>query len=51
MQELLEQIVDYLKGIWIKRRYIIIATWAICPIGWYLVAQLPMCTNLLRVFM
>ncbi|REL31150.1 XrtA system polysaccharide chain length determinant [Thalassotalea euphylliae] len=41
MQELLEQIVDYLKGIWIKRRYIIIATWAICPIGWYLVAQMP----------
>ena len=41
MQELLEQIVDYLKGIWIKRRYIIIATWAICPIGWYFIAQMP----------
>ncbi|REL25193.1 chain length determinant family protein [Thalassotalea euphylliae] len=41
MQELIEQIVDYLKGIWIKRRYIIIATWAICPLGWYFVAQLP----------
>lgn len=41
MQELLEQIVDYLKGIWIKRRYIIIATWIICPIGWYVVAQMP----------
>ncbi|NMP33072.1 chain length determinant family protein [Thalassotalea sp. M1531] len=41
MQELLEQIVDYLKGIWIKRRYIIIATWAICPLGWYFVAQMP----------
>ncbi|WP_448212527.1 XrtA system polysaccharide chain length determinant [Colwellia sp. MEBiC06753] len=41
MQELLEQIVDYLKGIWIKRRYIIIATWIVCPIGWYAVAQMP----------
>jgi len=41
MQELLEQIVDYLKGIWIKRRYIIIATWTICPLGWYFVAQMP----------
>ncbi|MFD2167345.1 XrtA system polysaccharide chain length determinant [Thalassotalea euphylliae] len=41
MQELLEQIIDYLKGIWIKRRFIIIATWIICPIGWYAVSQLP----------
>ena len=41
MQELIEQVVDYLKGIWIKRRYIIIATWFICPIGWYIVASLP----------
>ncbi|MCH2055377.1 MAG: chain length determinant family protein [Thalassotalea sp.] len=41
MQEILEQIIDYLKGIWIKRRYIIVATWIICPIGWYFVSQLP----------
>lgn len=41
MQELIEQIVDYLKGIWIKRRYIIISTWLICPISWYFIAQLP----------
>lgn len=41
MQEVLEQVIDYLKGIWIKRRYIILATWLICPIGWYMVAQMP----------
>lgn len=41
MQELLEQLLDYLKGIWIKRRYIIISTWLICPIGWYFVSSLP----------
>lgn len=41
MQEILAEIIDYLKGIWIKRRYIIIATWLICPIGWYFVAQMP----------
>lgn len=41
MQEVLEQIIEYLKGIWIKRRYIIVSTWLICPIGWYIVAQLP----------
>jgi polysaccharide chain length determinant protein (PEP-CTERM system associated) len=41
MQEILAEIIDYLKGIWIKRRYIIIATWLICPLGWYYVAQMP----------
>jgi len=40
MQEILEQIIDYLKGIWIKRRYIMISTWLICPLGWFVVAQL-----------
>ncbi|OUR63179.1 chain length determinant family protein [Colwellia sp. 39_35_sub15_T18] len=41
MQEILEEIIDYLKGIWIKRRYIIISTWLICPVGWYFVAAMP----------
>jgi polysaccharide chain length determinant protein (PEP-CTERM system associated) len=41
MQEILEEVIDYLKGIWIKRRYIIIATWLICPLGWYYVSTLP----------
>ena len=41
MQEVLEDIIDYLKGIWIKRRYIMISTWLICPIGWYFVAAMP----------
>ena len=41
MQEILEQIIDYLKGIWIKRRYIMISTWLICPLGWYFVAAMP----------
>jgi polysaccharide chain length determinant protein (PEP-CTERM system associated) len=41
MQEVLEDIIDYLKGIWLKRRYIIIATWLICPIGWYFVSMMP----------
>lgn len=41
MQEILEEIIDYLKGIWIKRRYIIISTWLICPFGWYFVSTMP----------
>lgn len=40
MQEVLEQIVDYLKGIWLKRRFIIITSWLLCPIGWFFVASL-----------
>ncbi|MGL1957607.1 MAG: chain length determinant family protein [Colwellia sp.] len=40
MQDILEELIDYLKGIWIKRRYIIVSTWLICPIGWLYVAQL-----------
>jgi polysaccharide chain length determinant protein (PEP-CTERM system associated) len=40
MQELIDQVVDYLKGIWLKRRYIIVMSWLICPIGWYSVTQL-----------
>ncbi len=41
MQEILDNLLDYLKGIWIKRRYIIISTWLICPIGWGVVSMMP----------
>ena len=40
MQETIEQILDYLKGIWVKRRYIIVSTWLICPISWLFISQL-----------
>jgi polysaccharide chain length determinant protein (PEP-CTERM system associated) len=40
MQEVFEQVLDYLKGIWIKRRYLMLATWLICPMGWFAVSQL-----------
>ena len=40
MQDLIEQLIDYLKAIWIKRRYIIIMSWLICPIGWYAISQM-----------
>jgi len=41
MQEIFNELLDYLKGIWIKRRYIIISTWLICPIGWGVVSTMP----------
>ena len=40
MQEIIEQVLDYLKGIWIQRRYLMIATWMICPLGWVIISQL-----------
>ncbi|GLX78208.1 chain-length determining protein [Thalassotalea insulae] len=40
MQELLEQVLDYLKGIWLKRRYIMVSTWAICPLLWILIVNM-----------
>lgn len=41
IQEALDQILTYVKGVWIKKRYIIVSTWLICPIGWAYVASLP----------
>ena len=41
MQEVFEQIIEQLKGIWLKRRYIIITTWLFCPLGWLGITQLP----------
>ncbi|WJG10442.1 XrtA system polysaccharide chain length determinant [Aliiglaciecola sp. LCG003] len=41
IQEAIEQALTYVKGVWIKKRYIIISTWLICPIGWAYVASLP----------
>lgn len=40
MQEIIEDILDYLKGIWLKRRFIMVSTWLICPLAWVFVSQL-----------
>jgi polysaccharide chain length determinant protein (PEP-CTERM system associated) len=41
IQETLDQVLSYAKGVWIKKRYIIISSWLICPIGWFYVASMP----------
>jgi polysaccharide chain length determinant protein (PEP-CTERM system associated) len=44
MQDLhktLELVIEYIKGVWVKKRYIIICTWLICPIGFVKVASDP----------
>ncbi|NVK54912.1 MAG: chain-length determining protein [Alteromonadaceae bacterium] len=40
-QQLLNQALDYVKGIWIKKRYVMISSWLLCPIGFIYVASLP----------
>ncbi|MDU0356384.1 GNVR domain-containing protein [Paraglaciecola aquimarina] len=41
IQQTLELLVNYIKGIWVKKRYVIISTWLICPIGFFYVLTLP----------
>ena len=41
LQQTLIQILDYIKGVWIKKRYVIIFSWLICPVGFVYVASLP----------
>ncbi|MDG3088267.1 hypothetical protein P7F88_20215 [Vibrio hannami] len=41
MQELFDEILQYLRGVWLKRRYILVVSWLLCPIGWALVTMMP----------
>lgn len=41
LQQTLIQLLDFLKGIWIKKRYVIIFSWLICPLGFFYVTTLP----------
>ena len=41
LQKTIELILNYAKGIWVKKRYIMICTWLICPVGFFYVASTP----------
>ncbi|MBU1310861.1 MAG: chain length-determining protein [Gammaproteobacteria bacterium] len=41
LQQAIEQLYTYLQGIWLRRRYIVITAWLVCPIGWFFVYNLP----------
>ncbi|MBT1450634.1 chain-length determining protein [Glaciecola sp. XM2] len=41
LQETIQLILDYFRGIWIRKRYLIISSWLLCPIGFVFVANLP----------
>ncbi len=41
MQEMFEEILQYVKGIWLKKRYIMVVSWLVCLSGWVFVTLLP----------
>ncbi|MFC3120842.1 XrtA system polysaccharide chain length determinant [Agaribacter flavus] len=41
LQQTIQMVFDYIRGIWIKKRYLIICSWLICPIGFVYVAKMP----------
>jgi polysaccharide chain length determinant protein (PEP-CTERM system associated) len=41
LQQTIDMVGDYIRGIWIKKRFVIISSWLICPIGFAYVAMMP----------
>ncbi|KDM90757.1 XrtA system polysaccharide chain length determinant [Photobacterium galatheae] len=41
MQEQFQNLIEYLHGVWVRRRWIIIASWILCPLGWVIVTLWP----------
>ncbi|MEL6116276.1 GNVR domain-containing protein [Photobacterium sp. SP02] len=41
MQEQFQNLIEYLHSVWLRRKWIIIATWVICPLGWAVVTIWP----------
>ena len=41
MQELIEQLLGYLKGIWNNRWYAMAIAWIVCIVGWAVIYKLP----------
>ncbi|MAJ71295.1 MAG: chain-length determining protein [Alteromonadaceae bacterium TMED7] len=41
LQQTIEMVLDYIRGIWLKKRYIMLCSWLICPIGFGYVAMMP----------
>lgn len=41
LQLMLDQVKELILGVWLKRRYILLFSWLICPVGWIVVAKMP----------
>jgi polysaccharide chain length determinant protein (PEP-CTERM system associated) len=41
LHQAIEQLHTYIQGVWLRRRYIIITAWLLCPAGWFYVYNMP----------
>lgn len=41
LQQTINMVLDYLRAIWLKKRYIMIFSWIICPLGFIYTLSLP----------
>ncbi|AEP30666.1 XrtA system polysaccharide chain length determinant [Brumicola nitratireducens] len=41
LEQTIQMVLDFIRGIWIKKRYVMICSWLICPIGFFYVSTLP----------
>ncbi|MCB5226732.1 MAG: chain length-determining protein [Paraglaciecola sp.] len=41
LNQAIEQLLIQLHGIWIRRRYVIITAWLICPAAWFAIYKMP----------
>lgn len=41
MQEAIELLLNYLRGIWIKRWILVLVAWLVCLVGWAFVIKMP----------
>ncbi len=41
LEQTIQMALDFIRGIWIKKRYVMIFSWLICPIGFFYVLTLP----------
>ncbi|MBZ9611716.1 XrtA system polysaccharide chain length determinant [Rheinheimera maricola] len=41
LQQAIEQVQTYIQGVWLRRRYIVITAWLLCPLGWVYVYNMP----------
>ena len=41
MQDIIDQLLSYLKGIWIRKWLVLLIAWAICLVGWPVVLKMP----------
>lgn len=41
LQQTIDLVLDYIRGVWLKKRYIMLTSWLVCPIGFGYVAMMP----------